>query len=138
MDLLRSVGWSLGREAHCGLGLTGSTDGMVACYEDGGYYKPHFDCDRQALERGSTQERILTTILYLNSGWRREDGGALRLLATEYGAWRQVWPEMGTLVIFRADRMLHEVQAARAPRLALTLWHYGRPQECTRAAASRG
>merc|ERR1712048_708549 len=40
-------------------------------------------------------------------------------------AWHNIWPELGVVVLFRADRILHEVQASFAERLALTVWHYG-------------
>lgn len=131
MELLRYLGSALSRQAASRLRLTGSTDGMVALYEEGGYYRPHFDCCREALEKGSESERILTTIVYLNEGWRKQDGGALRLLLRKQNAWQQVWPEAGTLLMFRADKMLHEVQASRARRLALTLWHIGREHEAS-------
>lgn len=107
-----------------GLELLYPTDAMLACYEGGAHYRPHWDADVH--RRGDQgRDRRLSTIVYLNPGWRREDGGALRVLDPKEGGWFRVWPELGTVIVFRGDRILHEVQASRARRMALTCWHLG-------------
>ena len=45
-----------------------------------------------------------------------------------------VTPSGDTLVLFRADRMLHEVCPAKAPRFAATVWLYGGSKEQARRA----
>jgi SM-20-related protein len=62
--------------------------------------------------------------LYLNLGWSREDGGALRLYLEEPESepLEEVFPEGGTLVCFLSDRFHHEVLPARRERLAATGW----------------
>ena len=144
----------LGRAADGGkLHYTGRTDLMVACYPGGGaHYGPHVDNvdgdGRDALDFG----RCFTLVYYLNEAkWEDAKGGALRvhlapssgdssklggggwhaLTASAAAAVREphdavdIAPSGDTLVLFRADRMLHEVRPAFAPRLAATMWLYG-------------
>ena len=77
----------------------------------------------------------MTAILYVNEGWRAEDGGALMIYDAAAGAeghahaaskcWRTVPPRAGRLVIFRSDRVLHKVAPAHADRYALTMFFSG-------------
>jgi SM-20-related protein len=63
---------------------------------------------------------MLSCVLYLNDGWRAEDGGALRLyLPTRHC---DVLPRAGTLVAFLSERFEHEVLPAQRERLSLTGW----------------
>ena len=39
--------------------------------------------------------------------------------------WRTVPPSAGTLVVFRADRVLHKVAPTHAERFALTVFFFG-------------
>ena len=48
------------------------------------------------------------------------DGGALRLYLASGEL--DVWPEAGTLVLFRSADVLHEVLVNRRERLSLTGW----------------
>ena len=130
------------------LHYSGRTDLMLACYPGGGaHYGPHVDNvdgdGREALDFG----RCFTMVYYLNDeSWDAEaKGGALRVhLAPAAGPARagrssrasvantleaphdvvDVAPRGDTLIIFRADQMLHEVRPAFAPRLAVTMWLY--------------
>lgn len=75
-----------------------------------------------------------TCIYYLNQRWNAEtDGGAFRAylpepLARRLGLPRgsvpamDVHPAADTLLIFRADKLLHEVRPTRRLRFAATLW----------------
>jgi len=118
------------------LRITERCDGMLACYDgDGAAYGAHVD---NADGDGRIDGRVLAVILYLNSGWDRANGGALGVFEPEAGdlaeadvegRWHLVWPEAGTLVVFRADRMLHEVRPAHAPRYALSMWFCGQAVE---------
>jgi SM-20-related protein len=90
-------------------------EGHYALYPPGAFYGRHVDRFRD------DDTRMLSCILYLNDGWRADDGGVLRL-HLDGGAHRDVLPEGGTLATFLADRFPHEVLPATRPRLALTGW----------------
>lgn len=114
------------------LRITERCDGMLACYSgEGASYGPHID---NADGDGRVDGRVLTAILYLNPGWDRTSGGELSIFEAETGElgsasvegrWQNVWPEMGTLALFRADRTLHEVRPSHARRYALSVWFCG-------------
>ena len=136
---------------------TGRTDMMVACYPGGGAaYGPHIDNldgdGREALDYG----RCFTMVYYLNGeSWdASKKGGGLRVYVPPSGgegreAERarhgplggeaiEVPPVGDYLVIFRADKLLHEVRPSMAPRYAATVWLYGgtkAQRERERAAA---
>lgn len=122
------------QRGRLGLRITEHCDGMLACYGgDGAAYGPHID---NADGDGRVDGRILTVILYLNPGWDKSCGGELAVFeptrndigdADVEGKWHTVWPEAGTLVFFRADRVLHEVRPAYARRFALSMWFCGQP-----------
>ena len=95
-------------------------EGHYALYPPGASYARHRDRFRD------DDTRVLSCVLYLNDGWRIEDGGALRLYVDGARA-IDVWPEAGTLVAFLSARFDHEVLPARRPRLALTGWFRRRP-----------
>jgi hypothetical protein len=125
------------------LHYTGRTDSMLACYPGGGAaYGPHID---NVDGDGRTSEdfgRCYTCVYYLNEEtWDPEaKGGSLRLHLSPSGSgpWPRgasvattphdvidIAPRGDTLVIFRADRILHEVRPAKAKRFAITIWLYG-------------
>ena len=56
--------------------------------------------------------------------WEERHGGRLHLLDERAREWRTVDPVAGTLVLFRADRVLHKVEPCRGgvPRDALTVF----------------
>ena len=91
----------------------------AALYPEGRGYQRHLDRFR------GSEERLVTSVLYLNPDWRSDDGGQLRLY-TEQGE-VEVLPEAGTLATFVTDGMWHEVLPASRPRLALTGWFRRRP-----------
>ena len=91
---------------------------QLAVYAEGGHYAAH----RDAL-RGDPARRV-TAILYLNSDWMPSDGGCLRV-HTPHGH-RDIEPRGGRLVLFRSDRLLHEVLPGHAIRQAATAWFRGR------------
>jgi SM-20-related protein len=95
-------------------------EGHFALYPPGASYARHRDCFRD------DDTRVVSSVLYLNDGWRVEDGGALRLYV-EGGRAVDIRPEAGTLVAFLSARFDHEVLPARRPRLALTGWFRRRP-----------
>ena len=66
----------------------------------------------------------MTAILYLNKDWQPEqDGGCLRLYHLHgNGAFTDVAPESGRIVVFQACAVEHEVLPAHKQRWAMTAW----------------
>merc|ERR1712060_974773 len=86
---------------------TQAPDGMIGVYDVDGFYQPHLDSPPgEGIVSGLDRRpwsRKLTMSAYLNPGWRREDGGALRLWDSRSSGWLDVLPEAGTVVVLRAD-----------------------------------
>lgn len=89
-----------------------------ARYRPGSYYARHLD-----QLTGSTS-RVLSLALYLNNGWRAEEGGALRLHlpAGSAAPHREFLPQAGRLVLFLSAQFEHEVLPATRERLSITGW----------------
>lgn len=91
-----------------------------ALYPPGSSYDIHYDRFIGSLDR------IVTCILYLNSNWQHEDGGALNIhLGNEPSKLKlpmQVLPQSGRLVSFISEQFPHEVLPASRDRLSLTGW----------------
>ena len=64
--------------------------------------------------------RLLTFVLYLNDGWREDDGGQLRLYLDDSS--HDILPRGGTMVLFFSDQFYHEVLPAKRQRISLTGW----------------
>lgn len=97
----------------------------LARYGRGAFYARHID------QFEDTTRRAIPVVLYLPHQWRPQDGGALRLWTTPAPGrtppspktpYIEVWPEAGTLVVFRSADFWHEVRRARRIRLSLTGW----------------
>ncbi len=93
-----------------------------ARYAPGAYYRKHFDRFR------GDARRILSSVLYLNDGWKNGDGGALRLFLGdgENADHVDVFPAGGTLVLFLSERFAHEVLPGKRERLSLAGWFKSR------------
>ncbi|QOI96654.1 MAG: 2OG-Fe(II) oxygenase [Flammeovirgaceae bacterium] len=83
-------------------------------YPAGTFYKRHLDQFKQ------DDHRKLSVICYLNTDWKPEHGGELRMYLP--GRTRDVLPVAGRLVCFRSDRIEHEVLPATRERLSITGW----------------
>lgn len=89
-----------------------------AVYEPGGFYVRHLDSFRGA------RNRVLSSVLYLNEHWRREDGGLLRIFAEDSEeVHAEILPEFGTLAVFLSETVPHEVTPARRDRFSIAGWH---------------
>ena len=119
--------------------VTSRSKAMLTCYggssgeEDGGRYTKHVD-------NGNANGRRLTAIYYLNSEWKRDFGGALRLYShiEEESSFIDVEPEADRLILFYSDkRCPHEVLpvVTDRDRFALTLWFFDAEEK--RAATSK-
>jgi SM-20-related protein len=91
-----------------------SFEAHYSVYPPGAYYKKHVDRFK------TSDERMISSSLYLNPDWREQDGGQLRLY-DEVGH-VDVVPRAGVLVLFRSDTVPHEVLPASRTRLSLTGW----------------
>lgn len=85
-----------------------------AKYEQGGFYKPHYDNVQ------GKNNRLLTAILYLNDSWCSEHGG--ELVAHTQSERLTVEPKAGTFLIFDSTDLLHEVLPSHAMRQSITGW----------------
>ena len=74
-------------------------------YEKRNFYKRHIDQFKN--EKG----RKYSIVLYLNQGWKPEDGGMLSLHPKK-GKQVDISPLGGRMVLFRSDEMEHEVHAS--------------------------
>lgn len=126
---------------------TGSTDVMLSCYPGkGAAYGAHIDNRDGDGRAGLDLGRCFALVYYLNKSWNSvADGGALRLHLPDDAAhcapFRRarvvvdVAPEINTLVMFRADKLVHEVRPTYGVRFAATKWFFAGeqpPMMCTR------
>ncbi|MBN8576259.1 MAG: 2OG-Fe(II) oxygenase [Cytophagales bacterium] len=83
-------------------------------YPTGTFYKRHLDQFKK------DDHRKLSAICYLNTNWKPEEGGQLKLYLPHQQL--EIFPIAGRLVCFRSDLIEHEVLPASRPRLSLTGW----------------
>lgn len=94
-------------------------EGHFAVYPPDAFYKPHLDRPR------GSEDRWITTILYLNPKWKEGDGGELKLQTEAHqrdGESLIVPPQLGTFVTFLAGDFWHEVLSSNTERLSITGW----------------
>ena len=84
-------------------------------------YPPSASYERHRDHFAGTEDRVLTTTLYLNEDWRRDDGGLLRIFVSDTET-VEVLPSAGTLVLFLSQDFEHEVSVARRERWSVTGW----------------
>lgn len=117
MDSLR-VG--LNRRLYLGLF---DYESHFAHYPVGAFYKKHLDAFRSNIKQGQAN-RVLSTVLYLNDDWQKDDGGELLLYAAddEDRVIESLSPHAGRLVIFLSEKFPHEVLPARRERKSIAGW----------------
>ena len=86
-----------------------------ALYPPGARYARHRDCFRD------DNARVLSSVLYLNPGWREDHGGQLRLYLAQ-STHVDIHPLGGTLVLFLSAEFEHEVLPATRERLSVAGW----------------
>ena len=86
-----------------------------ALYPPGTFYKKHLDRFRD------DDRRTVSSVTYLNEGWKAEHGGELRMYLDE-GYVHDVIPQAGTLILFMSAQWPHEVLPATRDRLSVTGW----------------
>lgn len=116
MDQLR-----LGLNQRLFLGLF-SYECHYASYSPGAFYKKHLDAFKQPAD-SLQSNRLVSTVLYLNSQWQPGDGGELRLYSEDDTQLLEtIAPEYGRMVIFLSDKFPHEVVVARRDRQSVAGW----------------
>lgn len=113
-DTMEALRESFNRELFLGLA---EIESHFTIYPPGAFYRRHLD-----QFRGSEQRQV-SSILYLNQGWSPEHGGQLRIHLDTTGAPHlDIEPAGGTLVLFLSGRFWHEVLPATRQRMSLTGW----------------
>lgn len=87
-----------------------------AVYQPGAFYKKHVD----ALK--GSQNRILTTVFFLNPDWKATDCGELIIYDEANNELERIAPKMGHFVIFLSERFPHEVSQTLAQRNSIAGW----------------
>ena len=111
LECMESLRQSLNRSLQLGLF---EYESHMALYPVGSFYRKHLDNFQRS------NQRVLTSILYLNHDWQATDGGQLRMYLGD--SEMEVSPGAGTLVTFLSDRFWHEVLPANRERLSITGW----------------
>ncbi len=94
-----------------------SFESHFAHYGVGDYYKRHLDAFK------GEANRVLSLVVYLNSGWTTEDGGELVLYRDELDREGiKVTPLNGTVVAFLSEDFPHEVLPASRDRYSIAGW----------------
>lgn len=103
-------------------GVYERSDAMLAVYPgEGARFAKHID-------NTTGDGRRLTVLVYLNPGWRDEDGGALRVYDPEQGKYIDVLPDGGRIAMFYSATIPHEVLPTQGMRHALTVWYYDKDE----------
>lgn len=120
------LGWSnrlrLFLNSRLFLGLF-SFESHFAHYQPGAFYRKHVDAFRdRPFKDGSN--RVLSIVVYFNSGWQPDDGGELLMYEPRGVApFLSVTPAFGTLVAFLSEDIPHEVRPARRDRFSIAGWY---------------
>ncbi|WP_020407283.1 2OG-Fe(II) oxygenase [Hahella ganghwensis] len=100
-----------------------------ALYQPGAFYKRHID------NFDGSSPRMVTFTYYLNTGWRANQGGALRMytgsqredaevvpVVSEQLDCQDILPEAGRLVLFMSQVFPHEVLPTNRDRWSIAGW----------------
>lgn len=90
-------------------------EGHYAYYPSGGHYQAHLD------RFSKDDARTISMVLYLNSDWKPENGGELRIFPKDSTP-QDIAPLGGRLVCFFSADLLHEVLPAKQARMSYAGW----------------
>lgn len=113
LDLMTQLKNGLNRRLFMGLF---DYESHYAVYQSGAFYKKHVD----ALK--GSQNRILTTVFFLNPHWKEADCGELIIYDEQDNELERIAPKMGHFVIFLSERFPHEVRPTLAQRNSIAGW----------------
>jgi len=97
----------------CYTGITGY-EFHYALYEEGSFYKKHYDQFR------NNESRQYSMIMYLNADWQLQDGGELCIHHAD--SLQNITPVNGKSVFFKSSEVEHEVLLTNKPRMSITGW----------------
>jgi SM-20-related protein len=98
-----------------------SYEGHYAIYGTGSHYDRHLDA------HGGQNNRLLSTVVYLDSAWTLADGGELVLHGSgDQPEITRILPQPGLMVLFLSEEFPHEVLVAGKPRHSIAGWFSGR------------
>lgn len=100
--------------AHLWLNLT-HLEAHFALYLAHQFYARHLDATQL------NNQRIVSTVYYLNPSWHAEDLGALRLYPPQRSS-VDILPTPNRLAIFLSESVEHEVLAPLKPRYSIAGW----------------
>jgi len=103
---------------YCFLSLSGS-EFHIAKYPAGSYYDRHID---RPNERSN---REITVLIYLNKDWQKGNGGELKMYRDEGEL--LIEPISKRLLLFKSDKIEHEVLKTNVERYSLTGWLLHQP-----------
>lgn len=116
-ELADGIKYMLNR--YCYLSLSGY-EFHLAHYPAGSFYKRHLDQFQQR------NNRMISSILYLNENWQQGDGGELKMFLPD--GEKLIEPIGRRLVLFKSDVVEHEVMMTYKSRFSLTGWYLYLPQ----------
>lgn len=87
-----------------------------ALYPPGAGYERHVDAFQH------DNPRRLSAVLYLNTHWRRSQGGELAIYDADGRELERILPEAGTLVLFLSQSVPHAVLPTRRWRASVAAW----------------
>ena len=119
-------------------GILNRSKAMVTCYPgNGARYIKHTDNHCQFGDGDNCNGRRLTALSYLNNGWRKGDGGELRVYDKDGETVRaEIEPVPGRVVLFWSDfRVPHEVLPTHKERFAVTTWYFDKVERARALAA---
>jgi SM-20-related protein len=98
---------------YCYLNLK-SSEFHIAEYPVGSFYKQHVD------QFVGSKNRMITFLLYLNKDWIESDEGKLGI--HENGERTDIAPINNRCIMFKSEKILHEVLPTNSIRRSLTGW----------------
>ena len=118
LEVMEELRLALNDALHLGLF---AYEAHYAIYPTGTHYERHLD----ALT--GERNRLLSTVVYLNSEWALVDGGELVLYrASDESVLIRILPQPGLMVLFLSEDFPHEVLAAGKRRHSIAGWFRGR------------
>ena len=88
-----------------------------ALYQAGDFYKQHLDSFQ------GQANRMISTVLYLNTDWQPENGGELVIFNKDaQHIEATISPSIGKLAVFLSEEIPHEVLPTKLPRASIAGW----------------
>lgn len=113
LDIMQDIQQNLNRA--CLLGLK-RYEAHYAYYPPGGFYKRHVDAFRGG------NNRMVTTVYYLNKNWQPSHAGELRLYGEQEQWLADIAPVHNRLLVFMSEEFPHEVLPTTEDRFSVAGW----------------